>query len=215
MKAIGYIRVSTTKQEIGPEVQRQAIEAKGKELGLPLEIYEDHAMSGADPLRIELRKAIDKLTEGDVLIVYCLDRLARDLMFQLITEREITDKGARLLSCKDEGTSSDSAEAHLLRRIVGAFAEYERIRIKERTRAAAKQFKKEGKIWGRAEYGFKRGPDGKPLADPHEQQVIRQVKLLRGQGMSFNKIVQTLNENKVQTRKGKPWRYTQVYNIAN
>lgn len=214
MKAIGYIRVSTIKQEIGPEVQRVAIQAKGVELDMPLQIYEE-CVSGADPLRIELRRAIDSLQKGDVLIVYCLDRLARDLMFQMITEKEIQDRGARLISCKDEGTSGTTPEDQLMRRLIGVFADYERIRIKERTKAAAKRYKAEGKVWGSIPFGYRKGEGGKLIEDAGEQQTIRQMKLLRTSGQTFHSIAQTLNDNGVKNRKGTPWRYTPVYNILS
>lgn len=144
MRLIGYIRVSTDQQDLGPEVQRQGIEraAAGRELI----IFEDRIGGGLDVEKREgLADALAELRRGDEFIVYKLDRLARDLMLQLIIEKRIKDKGCRLVSCQDEGTEGeDSPQKELIRQILAVFAQFERSLIKQRTREALRIKKQQG-----------------------------------------------------------------------
>jgi DNA invertase Pin-like site-specific DNA recombinase len=64
------------------------------------------------------------------------DRLGRDVVAVALVERLISRKGARLVSAAGEGTDSDDPTAILMRRIVDAFSEYERLLIGARTKAA-------------------------------------------------------------------------------
>ncbi len=144
MRLIGYIRVSTDQQDLGPEVQRQGIERAA--VGRELIIFEDRIGGGLDVEKREgLADALAELRRGDEFIVYKLDRLARDLMLQLIIEKRIKDKGCKLISCQDEGTEGeDSPQKELIRQILAVFAQFERSLIKQRTREALRIKKQQG-----------------------------------------------------------------------
>lgn len=144
MRLIGYIRVSTDQQDLGPEVQRQGIERSAN--GKDLIIFEDRIGGGSDVEKREgLAAALAELRRGDEFIVYKLDRLARDLMLQLIIEKRIKDKGCKLVSCQDEGTEGeDSPQKELIRQILAVFAQFERSLIKQRTREALRIKKQQG-----------------------------------------------------------------------
>src|SRR4051794_8029031 len=90
MKLAGYIRVSTDQQAadgLGLDIQRQAIKAWAKLAGHRLgDVHADEGVSGAKDLaeRPGLGDALDAVRAGAVggLVVYRLDRLARDLVLQ-------------------------------------------------------------------------------------------------------------------------------------
>lgn len=80
--------------------------------------------------------ALSILGSGDVLLVAKRDRLGRDPLIVALIEAAVSRKGCRIVSAAEEGTASDGPTDVLMRRMVDSFAEYERLVIKSRTRAA-------------------------------------------------------------------------------
>src|SRR5438067_1065398 len=80
MQLLAYVRVSTSKQELGPEAQREMINAYAIQHGHTVVAwYEEHISGGADlDQRLALLEAINALSKGMALIVAKRDRLARD-----------------------------------------------------------------------------------------------------------------------------------------
>lgn len=208
MKTIGYIRVSTNRQEIGPEMQKAAIEAKFKNVIW----FEDIAVSGSKTLanRPGLGRAIIELQAGDTLAVYRLDRVARDLMTQLVVEDQVRKAGAKLISCAGEGTESEGPEAKLFRSILGAMAEFERELIKARVKSAMAMKRSRGeKTGGRTPFGFS-SHGGKLVSEVSEQLVIDKIFEYRNDGLSIRGIVHKLNESRVPTKMGCKWNIRQI-----
>src|SRR4051812_41386352 len=92
--AIGYIRVSTTRQELGPEAQRASIEAWAAQRGVRIASWhEDRGVSGSAPIeaRPGLLAAITAVREhrAGTLAVARRDRLARDIVVARLTERAV------------------------------------------------------------------------------------------------------------------------------
>ena len=139
-RVIGYVRVSNGDQQLGPEAQRVALEqwcaAHGGQLVLTCT---DRGVSGGAALDqrpglLAALAAIKKLAAG-VLLVAKRDRLARDTLVAAMVERLVERAGARV--CTADGMAAgDGPEPLLMRRIVDAFAEYERLTIQARTKAA-------------------------------------------------------------------------------
>lgn len=216
MKAIAYIRVSTDKQELGPEVQRMAILTKAKELNLEVTFFEDIGISGK--LNVERREgltqALSMLCKNDVLIVAKLDRLSRDLLNQLIIERMIDKAGAKLISCANEGTQDEGPTAKMIRGILGVMAEYEREVIKARTtQALALKRSRSEKTGGYVPYGFQK--EGKLiLKDDVEQGVISYIKDQVSKGRAMYNLAKELNADNVPTKRiGGRWSATQIKRI--
>ena len=123
---IGYARVSTTEQNL--DLQKDAFKQAGCE-----KIIEDTA-SGKQTQRSGLDRARDLLRPGDTLVVWRLDRLGRSLkhLIELITELESQGIGFQSIT---EAIDTTSPGGTLVFHIFGAFAEFERNLIRERTRA--------------------------------------------------------------------------------
>lgn len=216
MKVIGYIRVSTDKQELSPQAQQEIIQKAANNIGVQnVTWFEDTGQSGAKDheSRPGLSKALAHLTKGDILIVSKLDRLSRDLLNQMVIERIIERIGAQLISCAGEGTVDQGPAARLIRQIMGAFAEYERAIIRERTALARAVKVGRGEAIGPTPFGFRRS--GKRLV-PHSDEisVIEHVVSARQEGKSYQAICSTLNSDNVRTKRGKRWTITQVQRIV-
>ena len=97
-----------------------------------------------------------------------------------------------------------------MRRMVDAFAEYERQLIKARTRAALAAKQRRGERTGSVPFGFRLKADGVHLEeDPAEQRVLALTEALRADGLSIRAIAAHLNEEGVPAR-GKRWHPTTV-----
>ena len=216
--AVAYIRVSTDRQELGPEAQRAAIAAWASREGVTVAAWHVEAgVSGAAAIadRPELVAALASLTvhRAGVLVVAKRDRLARDVMNAAMLERMALDAGARIVSAAGEGTDSNDPSAVLMRTLVDAFAQYERAMIAARTKAALKAKRARGERAGTVPYGFTSDAAGRLSPCPAERAVIAQVHALRAAGVTLRGIVAELARAGVVGRTGNVLAMAQVQNI--
>lgn len=137
---IGYARVSTNQQEL--ELQRRALNKAGCK-----RIFEEK-ISGAVRDRPELCRALEYMRDGDTLVVWRLDRLARSLR-QLIDTLERFEKNNTHLMSVTECIDTSSPSGRLIFHVFGALAEFERGLIRERTVAGLAAARAMGRVGGR------------------------------------------------------------------
>jgi DNA invertase Pin-like site-specific DNA recombinase len=137
---IAYARISTQDQTLN--LQIDALNKAGCE-----RIYQDIA-SGAKAERKGLQDALDNLREGDVLVVWRLDRLGRTLkqLIELINNLNDRNIGFKSLT---ENIDTTTSGGKLIFHIFGALAEFEREVIKERTNAGLTAARARGRLGGR------------------------------------------------------------------
>ncbi len=140
MVQIGYARVSTLEQEMA--LQLDALRAAGCD-----RIFEDRA-SGAKTDRPGLAQAIAFVREGDVLVTWKLDRLARSLPHLIETVNQLEKSGAGLRSLT-EAIDTTTPGGRLIFHVFGALAQFERDLIRERTRAGLSAAAARGRRGGR------------------------------------------------------------------
>src|SRR5437588_8499834 len=121
----GYARVSTDGQSVDAQVKQ--LRAAGAE-----KVFRETA-SGARSDRAQLRRALDHLDKGDVLMVMRLDRLARSTRDLLNTLAAITGRGAGFRSLGDAWADTTTAHGRLMLAVLGGLAEFERELIRART----------------------------------------------------------------------------------
>ncbi|MBU1001710.1 MAG: recombinase family protein [Proteobacteria bacterium] len=144
MSYIAYCRVSTTDQD--PTMQVEAIKKKYPTAS----IYEEKASASSRDDRPVLGLILQSLRQGDKLVVWKLDRLARNTLDLLQLKNEITAKGAALVVLDlDIDTSTASGECFL--QMLAVFAEFETNLRKERQLAGIAVAKTQGKYKGRPE----------------------------------------------------------------
>ena len=137
----GYARVSTDGQSLDAQVKQ--LRAAGAE-----KVFRETA-SGARADRAQLRRVIDELEKGDVLIVTRLDRLARSTRDLLNTLATITAKGAGFRSINDTWADTTTAHGRLMLTVLGGLAEFERELIRARTGEGRERAKANGVKMGR------------------------------------------------------------------
>jgi DNA invertase Pin-like site-specific DNA recombinase len=137
----GYIRVSKGEDQ-NSLLQRQALKAAQVK-----KIFEEVG-SGGRWNRPMLHKMIDQLREGDIVVVWKLDRLSRSLKDLLVIMEHINNVGAGFKSIT-ESIDTTTPAGRMMMQMVGSFAEFEREMIRERTRAGLDAARKEGRVGGR------------------------------------------------------------------
>jgi DNA invertase Pin-like site-specific DNA recombinase len=203
-KWAGYVRVSTVKQDLGPDVQRARIAAKAVLLGdVALDIYEERE-SGKNlngrPVLLDLLDLLDAGTY-DGLIVAKLDRLSRNTQDFL----ELVDRAQRngwSLVVLDLDLDTSTAAGRLVATMFAAVAEWERGVIGERTSAALQVRKAQGvKL-------------GTPKVTPPA--TVRKIMRLADAGLSSRAIAAKLTRDGVPTATGKStsWASTTVAGIV-
>jgi DNA invertase Pin-like site-specific DNA recombinase len=208
-RAVAYLRVSTDEQHLGPEAQRAALEAWAAREGVTVVAWHtDAGVSGAAPVdrRPALMAALADLAVhgAGLLAVSRRDRLARDVMAAAMVERLAADGGARVVSAAGEGTEGgDDPAAALMRRMVDAFAEYERAMIAARTRAAMAAKARRGEAIGHPRIGF-RVVDGRPVVDTAEAAMVARAAELRASGLTLRALADALSAEGYRTRAGLP-----------
>jgi DNA invertase Pin-like site-specific DNA recombinase len=137
----GYARVSTDGQSLDTQVKQ--LRAAGAQ-----KVFRETA-SGAQTGRPQLRRALSQLTEGDVLSVTRLDRLARSTRDLLNTLATIAGKGAGFRSLNDTWADTTTPHGRLMLTVLGGLAEFERELIRARTGEGRERAKARGVKMGR------------------------------------------------------------------
>ncbi|HME25869.1 MAG TPA: recombinase family protein [Acetobacteraceae bacterium] len=138
---LGYARVSKGDEQSN-KVQAKALRAAGCR-----RLFEE-AASGGRWDRPELHRMLDQLRDGDVIVVWKLDRLSRSLKDVLHIMERIGDAGAGFRSIT-EAIDTTTPAGRMMMQMVGAFAEFERAMIRERTSAGLAAARAEGRVGGR------------------------------------------------------------------
>jgi len=138
---VGYARVSTQEQET--HAQTDALRAAG--VGF---IFSEKRSGGSASKRPVLEDLLATIRPGDTVVVYKLDRIARSLKDLLIIIERIEEAGAEFRSLT-EMIDTRSPAGRMIFQIVGAFAEFERELIRERTRVGMAAAARRGVKMGR------------------------------------------------------------------
>jgi len=138
---IGYARVSKGDDQ-SDALQLRALKEAGCE-----RIFTE-AASGGRWDRPELHRLLDQLRPGDEVVVWKLDRLSRSMKDVIHLMERIAKAGAGFRSLT-EAIETTSPTGRMLLHMVGAFAEFERAMIQQRTNAGLAAARAEGRIGGR------------------------------------------------------------------
>src|SRR5262245_54998992 len=174
MLSIGYLRISTRDQRF--DLQLDALKAAGVKERY---CYYDIA-SGAKQDRPNLTACLKALHPGDTLVVWKLDRIARSLLhlLEILQDLQARDIGLRILEGVGAQMNPSTNEGKLFLQMLGAFAEFERNLIRERSTSGLAAAKLRGRHGGR-----------KPKLSPMQK---RQAQALKRQGFRVTEIAKAL-----------------------
>ena len=140
MSKIGYIRVSTERQET----------ARQQEIMCDYQVDRifSEKLSGANTDRPQLRAMLDYVREGDTLYIESVSRLGRSTKDLLNIIDTLTDKGVTLVSHK-ENIDTDTPTGKFMLTVFAALSQLEREQLKLRQREGIEIAKAQGKYTGR------------------------------------------------------------------
>lgn len=197
--ARGYCRVSTHYQmedgiSLDTQHKRLIDHCEYKNLNL-VKIYEDAGLSGKDMRRPGLISLLNDIEKGEYMIVTDLSRLSRSTRDALNILEQLKDKGV-LFVCLNPDINYASPIGEMMFTVLMAVHRLERQNISAHVSANMKQLSKEGKLRGRAPFGYKFvGKDRDFEPEPEQQKIIQKIKDLYRQGMKYAQIARKLNED--------------------
>lgn len=225
-KIIGYCRVSTDNQkdEGTIDLQRQALkeyaDAKGYEL---VKIFEDEGVSGGLEDRAGLAELFsfleDKENKGtEAVLIFKLDRLARDLYIQEHLIKKLEALSVGLISTKEADLASDDPMRKAFRQFMGIVSELEKSFITMRLSGGRINKIKNKKTYAGGGIALGYSTIDKDLViDTAGADTIRQIfKMKRYGKKGLREIARTLNEQGVATARGGEWHAGTIkYILAN
>lgn len=171
----GYARVSTEAQNL--DRQLDALKKYGVD-----QIYNEK-MTGTKKDRPELAKLINRMTEGDSVVIESLSRLGRSAKDLIELTELFQSKGVDLVSLK-ENIDTSTSTGKLLFTMMSAIAQFERDTIADRTREGLRAARARGRMGGR------------PKTDPS---IIKKAIMLYRTGQYSTKEIEELTVVKKPT----------------
>jgi DNA invertase Pin-like site-specific DNA recombinase len=141
MPIFGYARVSSSSQTLAAQ------DAELHKAGA-VKVYREK-ISGAAARRPQLEKLLRVISEGDVVLVTRLDRLARSTRDLLNILDKISKAGAQFKSLRETWADTTTAHGRLMITFLGGIAEFERELIRARTGDGIRRAKAAGVHMGR------------------------------------------------------------------
>jgi DNA invertase Pin-like site-specific DNA recombinase len=209
MIAIGYTRRSKESGErtVSLEDQRERIGDYCRQHGWRLvEVVTDDGVSGGRRERLERLAERVRATDARAIVVYHLDRFARDLAATLDYLRRFAKRGVELHVVGRGRVEADTASGFIVTAVEGLAAEHYRRVISEKTRDALARLRAKGRRTSRwAPYGHRFGPGGRLLPAPKEQATLAEITALSATGLSLRAISRALVRRGIFARNGGPF----------
>jgi site-specific DNA recombinase len=204
-RAIIYTRVSTEEQGDNYSLgsQDDACRRYAEQHSFSVVAALQDMMSGAKLERPGLNKVREllRLRTADAVIVYCSDRLTRSLAHSLLLREELREAGVAL-HCVTKGETAATPEGNLFESIEAAFGEFERLKIKERTRRGQRRRLESGLAHGdKLPFGYHYADEGRGTVtiDEEEAGVVRMIFGWYLDGLGALQIVGRLTELRIPT----------------
>ena len=170
MTTIGYIRVSTDEQDL--QKQRHLLLEYSQQHKLLIdEFIEIEISSRKNQRERRITELIDKLKDGDLLLVAELSRLGHNMLETLNIIHDLTEKGVKIIFIRHPELSTTGPHTQLLLAIYSYFAESEREFISIRTKQGLAAVKARGQVLGRPKG---RKNKSRPL-DPYREEITRAI----------------------------------------
>ncbi len=217
-KAVIYARFSSDKQDeasIDAQVRACQEYAAGKGLSIQ-EIYADEAISGKGS-KTASRKAYQKMLRDvnkgsfDTILIHKYDRVARNLGEHVNLEKRLKDKRVELIAVAQD--FGNSAEAKIMRTLMWSLSEYYldnlSSEVKKGHRETALKAKHNG---GSAPFGYD-VVNQEYVINELEAGYVKKIFDAAANREGFTAIIQELASARITGKRGKPIKYTQIYEM--
>ncbi len=221
-KIIGYCRVSTgnQKDEGTIDLQRQALKEFSKQDYELVKIFEDEGVSGGLEDRVGLAEMFSYLEENkdiEAVLIYKLDRLARDLYLQEHLIKKLESLDTKLISTKEKDLASDDPMRKAFRQFMGIVSELEKSFITMRLSGGRISKIKNKKTYagGGIALGYST-KDKDLIINGKQADTIKEIfKMKRYGRKGLREIARELNERDIATARGGEWHAGTIKYILN
>lgn len=216
MKGVIYARYSSdkqTEQSIEGQIRECKKFAEENEIEI-IKIYTDRAISGKTADREEFQEMISDSANGEfkAVVVYKLDRFARNRYDSAIYKSKLKSNSVKVLSAKENIT--DSPEGVILESLLEGMAEYYSLDLAQKTsRGMMENALKCRHTGGRPLLGYKLNPDKTYCIDESAATIVRKIFELYAQGSSYNQIIDILNKTGAKTGSGKTFGKNSIHDL--
>lgn len=216
--AVIYARYSSDKQtEDSIEAQVRACrEYASKKDILILDIYSDEAISGKGSKtanRTQYQKMLRDCDKGlfDTILIHKYDRIARNLGEHVSLEKRLSSKGISLVAVAQDFGSSN--EAKIMRTLMWSLSEYYIDNLAQEVQKGHKETAMKGlHNGGYAPFGYD-VVDQVYVVNELEASYVRKIFSAAADRRGFTEIIKEMDERGITGKRGKPIRYSQIYEI--
>lgn len=224
-EAVIYARYSSHSQrDVSIEQQIRACRRFAEVHGIEIvKIYDDRALTGTNDKRPGFQQMIQDAKRGgwSYVIVYTLDRFARDRYDSAVYKRQLKQLGVKVLSAMEN--ISDDPTGILMESMLEGLAEYYSKELSRKVQRGHEDNARKCLVNGALPLGYVKGPDSRYQICEPEAEIVREIFRRVKDQEHFSSIIADLNARGVLTKKGKKWnrssfnqilsneRYTGVY----
>lgn len=215
-KAVIYARYSSDRQtEQSIEGQLRDCRAFADSEGIEIvDEYIDRAVSGTTDNRPNFQQMINDSKHGDfdTIIVYKLDRFARNRYDSAVYKSKLEKNGVKVLSAKEHIT--DSPEGIIMEGLLEAMNEYYSAELSQKVKRGMRENVLKGKTTGgNIALGYKVGADKRFEIDESGAALVRRIFDAYDNGRTFAEICADLNAAGYTTSRGKQYRNSTITRI--
>lgn len=180
-----------------------------------ISVYADRAISGTTDNRPEFQRMIEDAKSGgfQYVIVYSIDRFARDRFDSITYKKILKDHGVRVLSAMEN--ISDDPSGILLESVLEGLAEYYSRELSQKIRRGLQDNAERGLVAASIPYGYMKGQDGKYAIHPEESKIVKEIfdRVLHKE--SYADIARDLNERGIKTKYKAEWNKSSFKFLTN
>lgn len=216
MKVVIYARYSShsqTEQSIEGQLQACYEYAKNNDL-LIIHEYIDRAQSGTSDSRAAFQRMIadsDKHT-FEAVLVYQLDRFARNRYDSAINKARLKKNGVRVISVREN--ISDDASGILIEGVLESMAEYYSAELSQKIRRGMEiNAQKCLSVGSNPGLGYSVNAERQYVIDPEGAATVREIFEMYANGTTVTDIIKHLNAKKITTSKGKPFNKNSLHRM--
>ncbi len=173
-----------------------------------VEIYEDRATTGTNDRRPGFQKMLKdaERRKWEYVIVYTLDRFARDRYASAVHKQHLKECGVKVLSAMEQ--ISDDPTGILMESLLEGLAEYYSMELSQKIRRGMADNAAKCLCNGQIPFGYRRGEDGKFAIDEAEAPIVQEIYRRIRDGAKLVDLIRDINNRGIKTKKNKLWTHS-------
>jgi len=173
-----------------------------------VDVYEDRATTGTNDRRPGFQKMLKdaERRKWEYVIVYTLDRFARDRYASAVHKQHLKECGVKVLSAMEQ--ISDDPTGILMESLLEGLAEYYSRELSQKIRRGMADNAAKCLCNGQIPFGYRRGEDGKFAIDEVEAPIVQEIYRRLRDGDKIVDLVRDINNRGIKTKKNKLWTHS-------